>query len=85
MLLQKPKAVSLESPAVSSLFQMTKVYFHAHYRLGGELARTMRDGEAETESSSLISLGQPVSQSASPHPSLVAAPSWLFMIWLLAG
>ena len=76
MLLQKPKAVSLESLLVWSVFQMTKVDFHAHYKLGGELARTMIEGEAETARGS---------QSASPHPSLVAAPSWLFIIWLLAG
>ena len=81
MLLQKPKAVSLESPVVSGLFHINKVDFHAHYKLRGELARTMREAEAETETYSLISLEQPgaTTQPQSPH-SLVAAPSWLFII-----
>lgn len=61
MLLQKPKAVSLESPVFSSPFHINKVDFHAHYRLGGELARTMREAEAERESYSLITLGLPAS------------------------
>ena len=67
MLLQKPKAVSLESPVVSSLFHINKVDFHAHYRLRGELARTMREAEAETESYSLISPGH--------HPASVTPQS----------
>ena len=60
MLLQKPKAVSLESPVVPSPFHINKVDFPAHYRLRGELARTM--GEAEA----LITLGPP-SQPPSPQ------------------
>ena len=50
MLIQKPKAVSLESPVVScslqSLFHINKVDFPGHYRLRVELARTMREAEA---------------------------------------
>ena len=51
MLLQKPKAVSLESPVVCSPFHIDRDDFPAHYGLRGELARTM--GEAEA----LITLG----------------------------
>ena len=79
MLLQKPKAVSLESPAVWGLFHINKVDFPAHYWLREELARTMREAEAETESWSLIS-----PRPFAPH-SFVGAPSWLFIICLLAA
>ena len=62
MLIQKPKAVSLESPVVScslqSLFHINKVDFPGHYRLRVELARTMREAEAQTQTYSLIGLGQ---------------------------
>ena len=70
--IQKPKAVSLESPVESPLlFQINKVDFHAHYRLRGELARTMSQAEAETETYSLISLGQPGPPASLSHPTVL--------------